>query len=148
MVCHHEYTVTRAKALIINQLCKICGVKQSTTAPYNPHSNSPCKGLNHTLQNLLKTLLRDQKPNWPSYRGALVFAYNFMPHSTSGYKLYQLMFCCKAQTSCDSWLELSLYNCSEYVLKDLCVIQQYELVWVANKQAGIEKHPTKHKEEC
>ena len=28
---------------IIEQLCKIYGVKQSTTTPYNPHGNSPCK---------------------------------------------------------------------------------------------------------
>ena len=47
---------------IIEQLCKIYGVKQSTTAPYNPHGNSSCKRLNCTLQNLLKTLPKDQKP--------------------------------------------------------------------------------------
>ena len=28
---------------IIEQLCKIYGVKQSTTTPYNPHWNSPCE---------------------------------------------------------------------------------------------------------
>ena len=39
---------------IIEQLCKIYGVKQSTTIPYNPCSNSPCKRLNCMLQNLLK----------------------------------------------------------------------------------------------
>ena len=83
---------------LIEQLCKIYGVKQSTITPYNPHRNSPCKRLNHTLQNLLKTLLKDQKPNWPAHLGALVFAYNAMPHSTSGYQLYQLMFGHKAQT--------------------------------------------------
>ena len=44
---------------IIEQLCKIYGVKQSTTTPYNPHGNSPCKRLNCTLQNLLKTLPKD-----------------------------------------------------------------------------------------
>ena len=28
---------------IIEQLCKIYGVKQSTTTPYNLHRNSPCE---------------------------------------------------------------------------------------------------------
>ena len=41
---------------IIEQLCKIY-------TPYNPHRNSPCKSLYHMLQNLLKTLPKDQKPN-------------------------------------------------------------------------------------
>ena len=35
------------------------------------------------LQNLLKTLSKDQKPIWPTHLGALVFAYNDMPHSTT-----------------------------------------------------------------
>ena len=120
---------------IIEQLCKIYGVKQSTTTPYNPHGNSPCKRLNHTLQNLLKTLPKDQKPNWPAHLSALVFAYNAMPHSTTGYQPYQLMFGCKAQTPCDNWLGLSQYDCSESVSKDSWVQQQFELVWAANQWA-------------
>ena len=48
---------------IIEQLYKIYGVKQSTTTQYNPCGNSPCKRLNCMLQNLLKSLPKDQKPN-------------------------------------------------------------------------------------
>ena len=110
---------------IIEQLCKIYHVKQPTTKPYNPHGNLPCERLNHTLQNLLKTLPKDQ--NWPANQSALVFAYNAMPHSTTGYQPHQLMFGCKVQTPCNSWLGLSQYNCSKSIAKDLW-IQQYELV--------------------
>ena len=120
---------------IIEQLCKIYGAKQSTTTPYKPHGNSPCETLNCTLQNLLKTLLKDQKPNWPADLGALVFAYNAMPHSTTRYQPYQLMFGCKVQTPCDNWLGLSQYNCSESISKDSWIQQQYELVWAVNKWA-------------
>ena len=74
---------------MIKQLCKIYGVKQSMTASYNPCRNSQCKWLNCMLQNLLKTLHKDQKPNWPAHLGAFVFAYNAMPHSTTGYQPYQ-----------------------------------------------------------
>ena len=55
---------------IIEQLCKIYGVKQSTTTPYNPHRNSPCERPNCMLQNLLKMLPKDKKPNWPAYLSA------------------------------------------------------------------------------
>ena len=112
---------------IIEQLCKIYGVKQSTTTPYNPHGNSPCERLNCTLQNLLKTLPKDQKPNWPAHLSALVFAYNAMPHSTTGYQPYQLMFGCKAQTPYNNWLGLSQCNCSESLSKDLWVQQQLQI---------------------
>ena len=118
---------------IIEQLCKIYGVKQSVTTPYNTHVNSPCKRLNCTLQNLLKTLPKDEKPNCPIHLGALVFAYNAMPHSTTGYQPYQLMFGCKPQTPCDNWLGFSQYDCSESISKDSWVQQQYELVQAANQ---------------
>ena len=87
---------------IIERLCKIFGVKQSTTTPYNPSSNSPGERLNCTLQNLLKTLPKDQKPKWPAHLGALVFVYNATPQSTTGYQPYQLMVGCKAQTPCNN----------------------------------------------
>ena len=70
---------------IIEQLCRIYSVEQFTTTPYNPHANSPCEQLNCTLQNLLKTLPKDQKPNWTAHLSALVFVYNAVPHSTTGY---------------------------------------------------------------
>ena len=120
---------------IIEQLCKIYGVKQSTITPYNPHGNSPCKRLSHTLQNLLKTLPKDQKSNWPAHLSVLVFVYNAMPHSTTGYQPYQLMFGHKAQTPCNNWLGLSQYFCSEPVSKDSWIQQKYELVQAANQQA-------------
>ena len=87
---------------IIEQLFKIYGVKQSTSTPYNPHGNSPYERINHTLQNLVKTLPKDQKPNWPAHLGALVFAYNATPHSRTGYQPYQLMFGHRAKTPCNN----------------------------------------------
>ena len=116
---------------IIEQLCKIYGVKQSTTTPYNPHGNSPCERLNCTLQNLLKTLPKDQKPNWLAHLSALMFVYNAMPHSTTGYQPYQLMFGCKAQTPCNNWLGLSQFDCSKSISKESWVQQQYKLLWAA-----------------
>ena len=94
MVSHPEYIVTSEKSFnnkIIEQLCKIYGVKQSTTTPYNPHGNSPCEQFNCTLQNVLKTMPKDQKTNWPAHLGALVFVYNATPHLTTGYQAYHLI---------------------------------------------------------
>ena len=76
---------------IIEQLCKIYGVKQSTTTQYNSHGNSPCERLYRTLQNLLKTLPKDQKSYWPAHLSTLVFAYNATLHCTTGYQPYQLI---------------------------------------------------------
>ena len=99
---------------IIEQLCKIHGVAQSTSTPYNPHGNSPCEQFNCTLQNL-KFLLKRQKPNGPICLSTLVLAYKITPQSTTGYLLYQLTFGHKALTPCDIWLGLAQYNNSECI---------------------------------
>ena len=80
---------------ILEHLYSKYGVKQSTTAPYNPHGNSTCERFNCTLHDLLKTLDKEQKANWPLQLSSLVFTYNAMPHSVTGYQPYELMLVAK-----------------------------------------------------
>ena len=61
---------------LISSLCKMYGIRQSTTTPYNPCSNSQCECFNRTLFGLMRMLDQEQKPNWPIYLPSLVFAYN------------------------------------------------------------------------
>ena len=62
------------------------------TMPYNPHGNSICERFNPTLVGLLQSLLKEQKSCWLLHVPSLVFAYNAMPHSVTGYQPYELMF--------------------------------------------------------
>ena len=48
---------------IIAHLCRMYGVRQSTTAPYNPQGNSQCESFNRTLFGLMHSLNQEQKPN-------------------------------------------------------------------------------------
>ena len=110
-------------------------VRQSTTTPYNPHGNSTCERFNHTLHDLLKTLDKKQKANWPLHLSSLVFAYNATPHSVTGYQPYELMFGCKAPTICDAWLGLAQYNDHYLQRKSAWVNKQHELILAANRWA-------------
>ena len=95
---------------IIRSLCKMYGVEQSLTCPYNPWGNAQCERFNRTLFDLLSTLSKEQKADWPVYIPSLVFAYKATPHSTTGFQPYQLMFGCRAPAPCNSWLGLRNYN--------------------------------------
>ena len=75
----HSHQVKSFYNHIIEQLWNFYGIHQSTTTPYNLLGNSSCKCFNHTLQNVLKKLLKDQKYNLPKDLTTLVFAYN-APH--------------------------------------------------------------------
>ena len=120
---------------IMQHLYALYSVEQSTTMPYNLCGNAQCKWFNHTMIGLLTSLSKEQKDNWPLHLPSLVFAYNAMPHSTTGYQPYELMFGCKAPTICNAWLRLAEYD--DKFLQSKCewVNQQHELILAANRQA-------------
>ena len=95
---------------MVKVLCKMYGVEQSFTSPYNPCGNAFCECFNHMLFGLLKMLKAEEKADWPSHLPVLVFACNATSHASTSYQPYQLMFGCQAPTPCDNWLGLREYN--------------------------------------
>ena len=120
---------------ILEHLYSMYGVKQSTTTPYNPHGNSTYQRFNCTLQDLLKTLDKEQKANWPLHLSSLVFVYNARPHSVTGYQPYELMFGHKAPTVCNAWLRLAQYNGQYLQSMRAWVNKQHELILAGNRWA-------------
>ena len=133
---------------IISSLCKMYGIRQSTTTPYNPRGNSQCKRFNRTLFSLMHSLDKVQKPYWPNYLSALVFSYNATPHSMTGYQPYELMFGRKAPMPCDNWLGLGNYKSAEFKTKTGWLNEQLNALLHANKQAlkGIQKSTKRNKD--
>ena len=119
----------------MQHLYALYSVEQSTTMPYNLHGNAQCEQFNHTMIGLLTSLSKEQKDNWPLHLPSLVFAYNAMPHSTTGCQPYELMFGCKAPTICDAWLRLAHYDDKYLQSKCEWVNQQHELILAANQWA-------------
>ena len=111
------------------------GVERTMTAPYNPRVNSQCERFNRTMFNLLKTLTKEQKSDWPAHLSTMTFAYNVTPHSSTGFQPYELMFGRKASAPCDAWLGLHAYNDAKSASKSVWVDQQLECMVTANKHA-------------
>ena len=120
---------------IMKHLYALYSIEQSTTMPYNPRGNAQCERFNCTMMGLLTSLSKEQKDNWPLHLPSLVFVYNAMPHSTTGYHPYELMFGCKAFTICNAWLRLADYNDNYLQSKCEWVNQQHELILAANRHA-------------
>ena len=133
-VCIHSDKGHSFDNEIMSHLYAMYRIEQLTTTSYNLYGNAPMERLNHTLIGLLKSLPKEQKNNWPLHLPLLVFAYNAMPHDTTGYLLYELMFGCKAPTICDVWLGLANYN-NFSQSKCAWVNQQHELILAANRWA-------------
>ena len=134
---------------IISHLCKMYGICQLTTSPYNPCGNAQCEHFNHTLFSLMKTLDSEQKPNWLVYLPSLVFAYNATPHALTGFQTYKLMFGHKASMPCDNWLGLDNYKPDSFKSKTVWLNQQLNTMLHANKQAlKLINKSTKHNKDC
>ena len=58
-----------------------------------------------------------------------------MPHDTTGYQPYELMFGHKAPTICDAWLRLANHNDNFSQSKCAWVNQQHELILSAKRLA-------------
>ena len=109
-------------------------ISQSTTTPYNPQGNTLCEWFYHTLFGLMKTLTKEQKPNWPVYLPSLVYAYNATPHKCTCFQPYKLMFGCKAPMPCNDCLGLAHYKSDSFKSKTAWLNQQLCAIMHANKQ--------------
>ena len=118
---------------IIKHLYAMYGIEQSTTMPYNPCGNAQCEWFNHTMMHLLTSLSKEQKDNWLLHLA--YFAYNAIPHSTTRYQPYDLMFGHKAPTICSAWLRLADYNDNYLQSKCEWVNQQREHILAVNRHA-------------
>ena len=119
----------------MQHLYALYGIEQSTTMPYNLCGSAQCEQFNHTIIHLLTSLSKEQKDNWPLHLPSLVFAYNAMLHSTTGYQPNELMFGHKAPTICNAWLRLADYDNNYLQSKCEWVNQQHELILAANRHA-------------
>ena len=120
---------------IIAELCKMYGIKQTSTTPYNPRGNAVCERFNRTMHNLLATLPKEHKGRWPKYLPSMLFAYNATPHATTKVQPYELMFGRKAPLPCDSWLGLDEYADEVAKPKTQWLKEHQQLLLAANKRA-------------
>ena len=113
---------------ILFLLYSMYNMKQSITTPYNSCGNSICEQFNHTMLDLMKTMPKEQKANWHLHPPSVVFGYNAMPHSITGYQPYELMSRHRAPDTCDAWLGLANYNDRTSTSKCAWINKQHELL--------------------
>lgn len=71
---------------VIEELCHLYQIWKTQTTPYHPQGNEGCEGMNHTLLQMLRILLGEQKKEYcPEHIDELVWVYNNTIHSTTGY---------------------------------------------------------------
>ena len=80
------------ESAVIQELCRLTGIKKSGTTPYHAMGNGQTECFNRTLLNMLGTLEDQKKKNWKAYIGPLCHAYNCSKNDATGYTPFYLMF--------------------------------------------------------
>ena len=89
---------------VIEQMCKLLGIKKVFTCPYSPRSDAVCERFNRTLIDMLGTLVEDERANWSKYVTHMTNIYNSAVHSSTGFSPYELIFGRKSRLPIDQVL--------------------------------------------
>ena len=121
---------------LIQELCKIAGVKKLHTTPYHPQSNGQCERFNSTLCNMLGTLSDEEKSDWKSHLGCVTHAYNSTKHASTTYSPYYLMFGRHPRLPIDVAFGLHKPNCSDNCSKSRYIQKLRRRLNYAHKKAS------------
>ena len=121
---------------LIQELCKIAGVKKLHTTPYHPQSNGQCERFNSTLCNMLGTLSDEEKSDWKSHLGCMTHAYNCTKHVSITYSPYYLMFGRHPRLPIDVEFGLHKPNCSDNCSKSRYIQKLRRRLNYAHKKAS------------
>ena len=77
---------------VIDEMCKILGVKKLQTTPYHPQTNGLVERLQQMIMQMIRKLLEDKKAYWPSHLAEIANAYIATCSTVTGYSLHYLMF--------------------------------------------------------
>ena len=61
---------------IIDEMCKLFGMKKLQTMPYHPQMNGLVERSHQTIMEMISKLGEDKKDNWPGHLAEIVHAYN------------------------------------------------------------------------
>ncbi len=78
-------------AKFFQSVCKILNVHNSFTTTYHPQTNGQTERFNRTIKAMIRSYLADHPRDWDLYTGALTFAYNCQPHSTTALAPFELV---------------------------------------------------------
>ena len=77
---------------VMEEMCKILGIKKLQTTPYHPQTNGLVERLHQTIMQMIGKLGEDKKADWPSHLAEIAHTYNATHSTVMGYSLHYLMF--------------------------------------------------------
>ena len=80
---------------VIEELCKILGIKQLQTTPYHPQTNGLVERSHQMIMCMIRKQGEDKKADWWSHLAEIAHAYNATQSTVTRYSPHYLMFGCR-----------------------------------------------------
>ena len=77
---------------VMKDIEKLLGIKHITTTPYHPMCNGVAEAYNKVLKLMLKRMCQEKFTDWHKYIEPLLFAYREVPHDSTGFSPFELLY--------------------------------------------------------
>ena len=77
---------------VIEEMCKILGVKKLWTMLYDPQTKGLVERLHQMIMQMIKKLREDKEADWQSHLAEIAHVYNATHSAVMGYSMHYLMF--------------------------------------------------------
>jgi len=125
-------------SVLIKETCKLLKIQKIQTSSYNPQANGICERMHKLLRDMISHFVRKDARNWDEYVPYAVMAYRAMPHCSTKYSPYYLVFGREMRLPIeDDWRPRFTSNtASESEHEDVRALS--ERLREANKAAGLQ----------
>ena len=77
---------------LLKETCRLLNIQKLQTSSYNPQANGICERMHKLLTDMISHFVRKDARNWDEYVPYAIMAYRAMPHCSTGYSPYYLVF--------------------------------------------------------
>ena len=89
---------------IIDEICKLLGVKKLQTTPYHLQTNGLVERSHQTIMQIIGNLGEDKKADWPGHLAEIEHTYDATVSAKMGYSPHYLMLGCRPRLQIDFYL--------------------------------------------
>lgn len=77
---------------LLQQVYQLLGVRGIKTTPYHPQTDGLVERFNQTLKNMLRKFVSHTGSDWDQWLPYLLFAYREVPHASTGFSPFELLY--------------------------------------------------------
>ena len=97
----HSDRGTQFVSTLMQEVCRLLGIKKTNTAAFNPKSDGMVERFNSTMEAMIRPYVSGCQRDWDEFVPLLTMAYRSTPHASTNVSPYKMMFGTEMQLPID-----------------------------------------------